>query len=112
MAVAFIERLARFARHAAAFATYEVALELVAMRADLPVSELRRAQRRWGRGYTRSKRQAIYLAVMSGHSRRAVARVAGLSAESVSRYCHEVEDERDDEQLDRLLEELELEMTP
>jgi hypothetical protein len=112
MALAFIERLARFARHAAAFASYEVALEVVAGRAELPASELRRCQGRRSDDHLRSKRQAIYLAVMSGHSRRAVARAAGLSAESVCRYCHEVEQARDDAQFDRLLEQLELEMMP
>lgn len=101
-------RLARFARHLAASAAYQASLEVVALRAGISASVLRQRYPRQGLG--RLKRLAIYLAVMNGHSRRAVARVAGVSPELVARYCQLIEDARDDARFDRTLDELELEM--
>jgi hypothetical protein len=103
-------RLARLARKFAASASYEVALQAVARRAGVPESELRRrCIRQAEKGNLR--RQAIYLAVMAGHPRREIARATGLSYEIVARYCRAVEEARDDVLLDRILDELELEMT-
>jgi hypothetical protein len=106
---AIFKRLARNARNLAAIADYEVALEVVALRARVPLSDLRR-RRVWRQGLGRLKRLAIYLAVMNGHSRRDVARAAGVSAELVARYCHHIEEARDDVGFDRVLDEMELEM--
>lgn len=109
--MAFLMRLARFARSLAATSSYELALAVVARRAGVSVDWLkkRRVKRPpWGH----LKRQAVYLAVMTGHSRRAIGRAAGLSPEQVANYCERIEAARDDAQLDRVLDELELEMTP
>jgi DNA invertase Pin-like site-specific DNA recombinase len=107
---ALYARLARFARNLAASAAYELALQVVARRAGVPVAELRR--RCHGRPLIGNlKRQAVYLTVMAGHSRREIARVTGLSPELVARYCRAIEEARDDPAMDRVLDELELEMT-
>lgn len=107
---ALIARLATRARNMAATATYELALEVVAKRWRVPVTELRR---RGGRrpGLKSLRCQALYLAVMYGHSRRWIARVSGLSPEAVARACREIEEARDDRDLDRVLDELELRMS-
>lgn len=106
---AFFAKLARTARTMAVTGAYEVAVEAVALRYRVPAAELRRrCQRR--PDYVNLKRQALYLVVMGGHSRRAVAKVAKLSPEAVARACRDVEEERDDPEIDRLLDELELRM--
>jgi hypothetical protein len=107
---ALYDRLARFVRRFAASAAYQLTLEVVARRNGVPVDVLRR---RCGRRPDRAnlKRQAIYLAVMAGHSRRQIAEAAGVSPEIVARYCRAIEEARDDPALDRVLDELELEMT-
>jgi hypothetical protein len=102
------QRLADAARSLAAAASYEAAVEVVALRWRVPAAELRRrCQRR--PDYVNLKRQALYLAVMRGHSRRRIAEITGLSHEAVARACRTIEEARDDPQLDRLLDELELE---
>src|SRR5262245_44085061 len=106
---AILKRLTRYARRLAAIGAYEVALEVVALRACVPTCDLRR-RKTWRLGVGDLKRHAIYLAVMNGHSRRDVARAAGVSPELVARYCHQIEEARDDSGVDRMLDELELEM--
>jgi chromosomal replication initiation ATPase DnaA len=82
---------------------------LVARHWQVPPESLRR---RYMRGaVVRQKRQAIYLAVISGHSVRQIGRISGHSHETVARSCRDVEDARDDAELDRVLDELELQMT-
>jgi hypothetical protein len=110
MAAAIFARLFRFMRHLAARASYEAALTVVAKRAKVPVRKLRR--RYVPASAFAPKRRAVYLTVMHGHSRRDVARAAGLSHEQVARYCQMTEEERDDARLDRILDELELELMP
>lgn len=100
-------RLARLARRFAARAQFELALEMVALRFGVSGAELRRRCLRRP-GMVNIRRQALYLAVMSGHSRRAIADATGLSAEAVARACRVIEDARDDPELDRALDELEL----
>lgn len=107
---ALYDRLARFVRRLAASAAYELALQVVARRKGVPVGELRRRCNRRP-DMANLKRQAVYLAVMAGHSRRQIAQVAGVSPELVARYCRAIEEARDDPALDRVLDELELEMT-
>jgi hypothetical protein len=103
-------RLAKRARNMAATASYQAALEAVALQYRVPVAELRRhGGRRPGLKGLRC--QALYLAVMHGHSRRWIAEVSGLSPEAVARACRAIEDARDDQDLDRVLDELELRMS-
>jgi hypothetical protein len=105
--VALLSKLTVIARTMAATASYEVAVEAVALRWGVPAAELRRrCQRR--SDFVNLKRQALYLAVIGGHSRRSIARVSGLSPEAVARACRDIEDARDDPDLDRVLDELEL----
>lgn len=103
-------RLTEMARTLAATAAYETAVEVVAVRWQVPPGELRRrCQHR--PDLINLKRQALYLAVISGHSRRRIAKVSGLSPELVARACRSIEEARDDSDLDRALDELELEAT-
>ena len=105
--VAIFSRLARTARTMAVTGAYEAAVTAVALRYGVPAAELRRrCQRR--PDYVNLKRQALYLAVIGGHSRREVARVSNLSPEAVARACRDVEEARDNPDIDRLLDELEL----
>lgn len=100
-------RLAEIARVLAATAAYEAAVAAVALRWRVPAHELRRrCQRR--PDLVNLKRQALYLAVMGGHSRRQIARITHLSPEAVARACRNIEEARDDPALDRLLDELEI----
>jgi hypothetical protein len=102
------DRLAEIARVFAATADYETAVESVAKALKVPTAELRRrCQRR--PDLVNLKRQVLYLAVMRGHSRRRIGKITGLSHEAVARACRVIEDARDDPELDRLLDELELE---
>jgi hypothetical protein len=107
---AFYARLARRARDVAAAAAVELALEVVAWRSGVPAAALRRRYPR--PAHQGLRQQAIYLAVITGHPRRDIARAVGLSPEIVARHCRVVEERRDDAALDRLLDELELEMMP
>lgn len=104
---AILSRLTNAAITMAATAAYEVAVEAVALRRGVPAAELRRrCQRR--PDLVNLKRQALYLAVIGGHSRRAIAKIAKLSPEAVARACRDIEEARDDAELDRVLDELEL----
>lgn len=108
---AFFSRLAKQAQTMATTAVYELSVEAVALRYGVAATELRRrCQRR--PELVSLKRQALYLAVMGGHSRRSVATVSRQSPEAVARACRDVEELRDDPELDRLLDELELRMRP
>ena len=88
-------------------AALEVGLSAVARREGLPVAVLRASRRR---DHVALRRQAIYIAVTHfGRSARSVARAAGMHHRAVQKALRDVEDARDDEGFERLMDELEIE---
>ena len=109
--------MATLARYAAdadrlrSMAAYRAALTVISMREKVPPRDL--AKRFACRRHAQLRGRALYLAVVTyGVSARAVAHAAGLSHELVARACRAIEDKRDDPEMDRLLDELQLELMP
>lgn len=92
----------------ASAAALEVALNAVARREGLPITALKAGAPR-PRRIAALRHQALYIAVTHfGRPQRSVARAAGLSHEAVAKACRQIEELREDQAFERMMDELEL----
>ena len=125
--MSMISRLAARAERAVSQLSLEASVHVVAARRGLTPDAVRQAvgagevvrdatsgrlSRKPGDDM-RAKQEALYLTVTHfGRPVRSVARAAGLSAPAVLKAVRAVEDRRDEGGMDRILDELELELMP